>query len=113
MREIYTFKRYFLDFYDSLTDAVQEKVDYALMLLKAQSRVSAKYVKYIGNGIYELRAEYRNNAYRIFFIFDEGNIVILFNGFVKKTQRTPRTEIETANRIMKEYYESKQRYSKL
>lgn len=108
MREIYTFKQYFRNFYDSLTDAAKEKIDYALMLLKTQSRISAKFVKYIEDGIFELRAEYRNRVYRIFFIFDEGNIVVLFNGFQKKTQKTPRAEIEMAKRIKKEYYESKQ-----
>ena len=108
MREIHTFKHYFLDFYDSLSDAAKEKIDYALMLLKTQSRISTKFVKHIEDGIFELRAEYRKSVYRIFFIFDNGNIVILFNGFQKKTQKTPRAEIEMAKRIKKEYYESKQ-----
>ena len=111
MREIFTFKHYFKDFYDTLVDAAKEKVDYALMLLKIQSRISAKFVKYIEEGIFELRAEYKNNVYRIFFIFDEGNIVVLFNGFQKKTQKTPRSVIETAKRIKKEYYESKRGHS--
>ncbi len=113
MREIYTFKRYFLNFYDSLADAEKEKIDYALMLLKAQNRISTKFVKCIEDGIYELRAEYRNKAYRIFFIFDEGNIIVLFNGFQKKTQRTPRTEIEMAKQIKKDYYENERRHSTL
>ena len=113
MREIYTFKSYFRDFYERLSDEAKEKIDYALMLLKTQNRVSAKFVKFIEDGIFELRAEYRSIAYRIFFIFDDGNIVILFNGFQKKTQRTPRMEIETAKRIKQEYNESKQRHSEL
>lgn len=108
MREIHTYKRYFLDFYEAQDNDVREKIDYALMLLKTQSRISTKFVKHIEEDIYELRAEYKNNIYRIFFIFDEGNIVILFNGFQKKTQKTPRTEIEKAKRIKKEYYENKQ-----
>ena len=38
---------------------------------------------------------------------DEGNLVILFNGFQKKTRKTPRKEIENAKRIMNEYFSNK------
>ena len=58
-------------------------------------------------GLYEIRVEYDGNIYRIFCCFDEGNLVILFNGFQKKTQKTPLGEIEKAKRIMNEYFESK------
>ena len=72
-----------------------------------KNRISAKFVKPIKEGLYELRTEYNSNTYRVFFIFDEGNIVILFNGFQKKTQKTPKNEIEKALRLKKEYYEAK------
>jgi putative addiction module killer protein len=110
MRKIRTYKRYFRDFYDSLEAKAQEKIDYALMLLKIQHRISEKFVKHLEEGIFELRAEYGSNIYRFFFIFDEGNIVVLFNGFQKKSQKAPRAEIEMAKKIRKEYYESKQRH---
>ena len=108
MRKIHTYKRYFREFYDALEDKAREKIDYALMLLKTQDRISEKFVKYLEEGIFELRAEYRSDIFRIFFIFDNGNIVVLFNGFQKKSQKTPRAEIEMAKRLKKEYYESKQ-----
>lgn len=73
-----------------------------------QERLSKKFVKLIRDGIYELRAEHNGNIYRAFFIFDEGNVVMLFNGFQKKTQKTPESEIQRAIQIKKEYYESKQ-----
>lgn len=107
MRKIHIYKHYFLDFYEAQEKDVKEKIDYALMLLKTQNRISTKFIKFIEDEIYELRAEYKSNIYRIFFIFDNGNIVVLFNGFQKKTRKTPRKEIETAKRIKKEYYESK------
>jgi toxin-antitoxin system, toxin component, relE family len=44
----------------------------------------------------------------VFFIFDEGQVVVLFNGFQKKTQRTPRKEIDKALAIKEDYYEHKQ-----
>ena len=103
-----TFKRYFLDFYEILEEKAQEKVDYALMLLKTQNRVSARFVKHLGEGIYELRAVYGPNTYRLLFFFDEGNIVVLLNVFQKKTRKTPRVEIALAKRLKTEYYESKQ-----
>ena len=87
---------------------VQEKIQYALLLLKTQERLSVKFVKHLRDGIFELRVEYAGNIYRVFFIFDEGNIVVLFNGFQKKTQKTPDKEIEKAIRIKEEYYEDKQ-----
>lgn len=108
MRELHTFKHYFWDFYNSLTGEDQEKIDYALLLLKTQNRISTKFVKHLEEGIYELRAESKNNNYRVLFIFDEGNIVLLLNGLQKKTRKTPRRAIKLAIRLRKEYYESKQ-----
>ncbi len=76
--------------------------------MKTQQRQSKKFVKLIRDGIYELRTEYGGNIYRVFFIFDEGQIVVLFNGFQKKTQKTPTNEIEKAIKIKEAYYENKQ-----
>lgn len=59
------------------------------------------------DGLYELRIEYNSNIFRIFFIFDEGNIVVLFNGFQKKSQKTPKKEIELALTLKRCYYEDK------
>lgn len=106
-RKIRVYKRYFLDFIEQLNDAERRKVDYGLHLLKTQDRLSSKFVKLIRDGLFELRTEYNGNIYRVFFIFDEGQIVVLFNGFQKKTQKTPNSEIEKALRIKKAYYEDK------
>ena len=85
----------------------REKVDYGLVLLKTQDRLPTKFVKHIRDGLYELRTEYNGNIYIVFFIFDEGNIVVLFNGFQKKTQKTPSSEITKALMIKERYYEYK------
>lgn len=90
-----------------LSTKTQEKVHYGLLLLKTQERLSTKFVKALGEGLFELRIEYSGNIYRVFFIFDEGQIVVLFNGFEKKTQKTPRGEIEKALRIKEAYYADK------
>lgn len=106
-RKIRTYGGYFEAFMATLTEKEQEKVQYGLLLLKTQDRLPGKFVKFIRDGLYELRTEYSGNIYRVFFIFDEGAIVVLFNGFQKKTQKTPPTEIEKALKIKEEYYGDK------
>lgn len=103
MRKVITYGGFFEAFMETLTDDQQEKVKYGLLLLKTQNRLSQKFVKYLEDGLYELRTEYGGDIFRTFFIFDRDNLVVLFNGFQKKVQKTPRKEIEKAKRIMKEY----------
>ena len=105
MRRVITYGGYFEAFIQSLSPEQREKINYGLLLLKSLDRLPAKFVRYIEDGLYELRTEYEGNIFRTFFIFDKGNVVVLFNGFQKKTQRTPRGEIEKAKRIKREYYE--------
>lgn len=76
-------------------------------MLKLQERVNERFVKFIRDGLYEIRASYNGNIFRAFFIFDEGNIVMLFNGFQKKTQKTPESEIDKALKLKEEYYAGK------
>lgn len=102
-REIIVYKNYFYEFLDTLKESEIKKVLYVLDMLKALERVSEKFVKYISDGLYEIRISTNGNIYRVFFIFDNGNIVVLFNGFQKKTQKTPKNEIEKAKQIKKDY----------
>lgn len=104
-RRILTYGGYFEAFMETLTLEQQQKVKYGLLLLKTQNRIPAKFVKHIEEGIYELRTEYEGNIFRTFFIFDSNNVVVLFNGFKKKTQQTPQNEIDKAKLIKKAYYE--------
>lgn len=109
-RKIITFGNYFRSFIDSVDDSVRRKIDYVLDMLKTQKRINSKFVKLIKDDVYELRVEWESNIYRVFFIFDEGNIVVLFNGFQKKTRKTPQVEIEKALKIKEEYYEYKRKH---
>ncbi|AMD85134.1 Phage derived protein Gp49-like [Capnocytophaga haemolytica] len=111
-REIIAFGDYYDDFKNTLTDKELLKLEYILSLLETQDRLPTRFIKYIKEEVYGLRIEYNGNIYRIFFIFDEGNIVVLFNGFQKKTQKTPEGEIAKAIRIKKEYYEYKEQNKK-
>jgi phage-related protein len=106
-RKIRTYGGYFESFLETLTEKEQDKIQYGLLYLKKQERISKKFVKKIRNELYELRIEYSGNIYRVFFIFDEGRVVVLFNGFQKKTKKTPPSETEKALKIKEEYYASK------
>ena len=106
-RQILYYKNYFIEFFLSLEDGAKKKVAYVLDMIKTQERLNSNFVKSIRDGIYELRASHNGNIYRAFFIFDEGNIVMLFNGFQKKTQKTPNNEIEKALKLKNKYYASK------
>lgn len=108
-RRILTYGGYFERFIERLTIKEQQKVKYGLLLLKSLDKIPTKFVKYVREGIYELRTEYNGNIFRVFFIFDDGNIVILFNGFQKKTQKTPEKEINQAIKIKERYYGDKRR----
>ncbi len=107
VRKILTYGGYFEAFLATLNDKEQEKIDYGLDLLKFENRIPTKFVKHIRDGLYELRTRFNSNIYRVFFIFDDGNIVVLFNGFQKKTKKTPKKEIEKALQIKKDYYAQK------
>lgn len=76
--------------------------------METEDRLPVKFIKYLRDGLYELRMEYGGNIYRVFFIFDEGAVVVLFNGFQKKTQKTPANEIDKALNIKEAYYGNKQ-----
>ena len=108
MRKIITYGGYFEAFISTLTERERRKVDYIISLLATQKRLPTKFIKHLTDGLYELRMMWESNIYRVFFIFDEGNIVVLFNGFQKKTQKTPQSEIYKALKIKEAYYADKQ-----
>lgn len=109
IRELLFYKNYFHDFFNQQTEKVKEKIDYVLFIPTHAERVPEKFLKHIEGqkGLYEMRAEAGNNIFRIFCCFDKGKIIILFNGFQKKTQKTPRQEIELALKLMNEYFDNK------
>ncbi|MCO5240469.1 MAG: type II toxin-antitoxin system RelE/ParE family toxin [Chitinophagaceae bacterium] len=111
-RQIFAYKRYFLDFYKHLDDSVQRKIEWTLNLIRVTRQVPEKYFKHVegAKGLYEIRVEVGSNIFRIFSFFDEGNLVVLGNGFQKKTQKTPKQEIDKALKIKAEYESEKTAY---
>lgn len=109
VRRIIFYENHFLEFYQNQDQKVKTKIQYVFELIKQVERVPEKFLKHLDgkDGLYEVRVEYGSNIYKIFCCFDEGRLVVLFNGFKKKTQKTPKNEIEKAERLMKEYFQSK------
>ena len=108
-REIKFYKHYFNEFYVAQTDKVRKKIAQTLVWLQTLDRLPVTILKSIEGkkGLFEIRVEFGGDIFRVFCCFDEGSLVILFNGFQKKTQKTPSGEIDKAERLMKEYFESK------
>jgi phage-related protein len=110
LRELHFYKNYFFDFFDSQPEKVKNKIDQVLYVISIAERIPKKFFDHISgtDGLYEIRLEFNSNIYRIFCCFDEGNIVVLFNGFQKKAQKTRSSEIERALKIKGEYFNDKQ-----
>lgn len=106
VRKVVFFKHYFFDFFDKQSKKIKEKIDFVLDLLSSVERVPEKYFKHLEgtSGLYEIRVNHGNNTFRIFCCFDEGRIVVLFSGFQKKTNKTPKSEIDRALKIKNEYF---------
>ncbi len=102
-------EHYFQDFYLEHAKTVREKIGYVFRLIKTVERIPEKFLKHIEgtDGLYEIRIEVNGNIYRIFCCFDKGNLVVLFNAFQKKSQKTPKKEIELAGKLMTEYFNLK------
>lgn len=109
VREVIQYKHYFEDFLLSQTEKVQNKIFKVIEIIETYQHVPKTYLAPIKTcpGLYEARIRLGQNIWRVFCFFDKGKLVILLNGFVKKTQKTPTKEIDKAIRLMKAYYKEK------
>ncbi len=109
VRTVITYKNYFEEFFIKQKSKVQDKIIWTLDLIEELPRVTETYLKHIENtpGLYEIRVKQGSDIYRIFCFFDEGKLIVLSNGFQKKTQKTPKQEIEKALKIKEEYESEK------
>lgn len=110
-RQIIFHEHYFQDFYLLQTGKVQEKIEYVFKIIRTVQNVPKKFLDHIAgtDGLYEIRIEFESNIYRIFCCFDKGNLVVQFNAFQKKTQKTPKKEIDIALKLKDEYFKSKKK----
>ena len=111
MRTTYVYGNEFWDFYYAQRSEVQDKIDWVIGLVRSLRMVPEKFFKHLEGteGLFEIRIKVGRDIFRIFCFFDEGNLVILINGFQKKTDKTPKNEIEKAERLKQKYYEDKSR----
>ena len=109
IREVIAYKQYFEEFLNKQTTKVQNKIFKIIEVIETLERVPSNYLKHLigTDGLYEARIQLGSNIWRVFCFFDSNQLVILLNGFQKKTQKTPKKEIERAERLMKEYYQDK------
>jgi phage-related protein len=111
MRTTYVYGNDFWNFYYAQKPEVQDKIDWVIGLVRTLRIIPEKFFKYLEgtDGLFEIKIKVGSDIYRIFCFFDKGNLVILLNGFQKKTERTPKNEIEKAQRLKQKYYEEQSR----
>jgi phage-related protein len=109
IRTIIFYKNYFREFFEKQRDKVKAKIIWTLDLIEEVQKVPETYLKHMENtdGLYEIRVQLGSDIFRIFCFFDDGKLVILANGFQKKTQKTPQKEIDKALKIKAEYESEK------
>ncbi len=108
-RKITFYKNYFQEFFEKQNKKVKAKIVWTFDLVEDLQRVPEIYLKHIENtdGLYEIRVQSGSDIFRIFCFFDQGQLVVLANGFQKKNQKTPKKEIEKALKIKSEYENEK------
>lgn len=110
VRKVIQYKHYFEEFLLAQPIKVQDKIFKVIEIIETLERVPATYLKAMTGtkGLYEARIKLGSNIWRVFCFFDQGKLVILLNGFVKKTQKTPQKEIDKAIALMNSYYHEKE-----
>ncbi len=106
-RKVEFYKNYFAEFFLKQPQKARDKILWTIELIEDIENVPKTYLSPIKKGLYEIRVKLGSNIYRIFCFFYKGKIVVLMNGFLKKTQKTPKQQIEKALRIKKEYEDEK------
>ena len=109
VREVIAYENYFEDFLLKQPKKVQDKIFKIIEAIETLERVPSNYLKHMvgTNGLYEPRIKFGSNIWRVFCFFDNNKLVILLNGFQKKTQKTPKNEILLALSLMAKYYHEK------
>ncbi|MBS1760239.1 MAG: type II toxin-antitoxin system RelE/ParE family toxin [Bacteroidetes bacterium] len=106
-RTVITYKDYFENFFVKQRQKVKDKIIWTLELIEEIDRVPETYLQHMQDDLYEIRVKLASDIFRIFCFFDQDKLVVLANGFQKKTQKTPKQEIEKALKIKREYEDEK------
>ena len=103
------YKDYFQEFFEKQRGKVKYKIIWTLYLIEDLQKVPESYLKHIENtdGLFEIGVQQGSDIFRIFCFFDQGQLVVITNGFQKKTQKTPKQEIDKALKIKQDYENEK------
>lgn len=114
VRNVIAYKHYFIDFVRSLPEKMQDKIIKTIEYVEILQMIPEKYLKHIEGtkGLYEIRAKFSSDIVRVFCFFDGEKLVVLLSGFQKKTQKTPKNEIDKALKLMQEYFNEKEKERK-
>ncbi len=112
-RTLVFYQSYFEEFFIKQRSKVKNKIIWTLNLIEELERIPETYLKHIKNtdGLYERRVQQGSDIFRIFCFFDNEDLVVLANGFQKKTQKTPKREIEKALKIKDRYENENKLYN--
>ncbi|WP_416868190.1 MAG: type II toxin-antitoxin system RelE/ParE family toxin [Imperialibacter sp.] len=108
---MYVYGADFWEFYNGQTAKVQAKIDWVIDLVRTLPMIPERFFKHLEgtDGLFEIRIKVGSDIFRVFCFFDKGKLVIVLNGFQKKSQKTPKIEIERAERLMRKYYDEQKR----
>jgi phage-related protein len=111
VREVVEFESHFSEFLKKQPEKVQNKIFKIIEAIETLERIPSNYLKMLfgTNGLYEARIQLGSDIWRVFCFFDNGKLVVLLNGFIKKTQKTPKNEIEKALQLMQKYYKTEKK----
>ena len=98
IRDIFYYQNYYLEFFEKLKPEVKRKFNWTLQLIATVDKVPGKYFQHMtgSSGIFDIRVEVGSDIYRVFSFFDKGQLIILLNGFQKKSQKTLKNELKLA-----------------
>ncbi len=111
IRTVIAYEDHFENFLKDQPIKVQNKIYKVIEAIETLERIPSRYLEHITGtkGLYEARIKLSSNIWRVFCFFDKGKLVILLNGFIKKTQKTPKKEIKKAMKLMDKYHTEKNR----
>ena len=109
VRRVFIFKNYFEEFFLKQRVKVKEKIIWTLELIEDLDHIPEVYLKHLSasKGLYEIRVQQGSDIFRIFCFFDDNKIIVLINGYQKKSQKIAAKELSKALKIMEEYYNEK------
>ena len=109
LRTVTSYKNYFTDFFEKQKQKVKDKILWTFRIIETHQHIPTDYLDHLTgtDGLYEIRVKQGSDIFRIFCFFDQGKLIVLANGFQKKTQKTPKSQIEKALKIKREYEQEK------